>query len=125
MRRVLSITTILVLLCSIMSPLMAACTETGKVASCHAEPAPHCDRVMQQHHHHDAAPPTESIAAGVSEANCPMDCCAPSHRQTAAASDASSTLPPLAVSDQNFHFVSVTFTSAGFSSHTDRGPPRA
>src|SRR5215467_2763489 len=124
MRRLLSITTILTLLCSLMSPLMAACTDTGKPASCHAEPVPHCDRAMH-HHGHDSAPPARSVSAGMSEASCPMDCCAPSHRQSAAASDGSSILPSPAVSNQNFHSVLVTFTSAGFSSHTDRGPPRA
>src|SRR5262245_18750820 len=98
MRRFLSIATILALLCSVMSPLMAACTEADKAASCHAEPAPHCDRAMHQHHHHDAAPPSESVSAIVGDTSCPMDCCAPSHRQSAAASDASSILPPLAVS---------------------------
>jgi hypothetical protein len=29
------------------------------------------------------------------------------------------------VTDRSFHFVSITFVSPGFSSHTDRGPPLA
>ena len=133
MRRFLSITTIAALLSSMLSPLMAAaCTGTGKVVSCHAVEAPSCDRPMHQHHHHhSAAAQQESKSAfsvsavGQNEPKCPMDCCTPGHPRNGAAVSANSFLPPLAVSDQGFHFAQVMFTHAGFSSHTDRGPPLA
>src|SRR5262245_22470552 len=127
MRRLLSITTILALLSTVMSPIMAAaCTGTGKAVSCHSMEASHCDRVAHKHHHHEAeAPSSSSVSAGENDAKCPMDCCTPGHRQSSAAAYAASTLPPLAVTDQSFHFAQVVFTSAGFSSHTDRGPPQA
>jgi hypothetical protein len=86
--------------------------------------ATHCDRPMHEHHHHaEATPATQSLSAGQSDEKCPMDCCTPGHRQSGSAAHSNSLLPPLAVSDQNVHVVPVHFISAGFSSHTDRGPP--
>jgi hypothetical protein len=52
-----------------------------------------------------------------------MDCCTPGQLRGGAAVSINSFLPPPAVSDRELHFVPVTFTIAGFSSHTDRGPP--
>jgi hypothetical protein len=113
-----------------LSPVMAAaCAGTGKAVSCHtvAMAADHCDRPMHQHHHdHSAAPPESKTAfsAGDDQAKCPMDCCMAGHLRNGAAVSANSFLPPLAVSDREIHFAPVTFAIAGFSSHTDRGPPR-
>jgi hypothetical protein len=126
MRRFLSITIVVSLISSMLSPIMAAaCTGTGKAVSCHAEATPHCDRPMHHHHHHDAAPPESksALSAGDDGAKCPMDCCTPGHPSSGAAVSANSFAPPLAVTDREVHFVPVTFTIAGFSSHTDRGPP--
>ena len=65
MRRSLSITVILALFSSMLSPVMAAaCTGTGKAVSCHAIVADHCDRPMHQHHHHGATAP-EALPKGV------------------------------------------------------------
>jgi hypothetical protein len=128
MRRLLSITVILALFSSMLSPIMAAaCTGTGKAVSCHAMAADHCDRPIHQHHHHGMAAPESKTALSASddEAKCPMDCCMAGHTRSGAAVSANSFLPPLAVSDREIHFVSITFTIAGFSSHTDRGPPLA
>ncbi|HEU4417154.1 MAG TPA: hypothetical protein VFT65_20370 [Candidatus Angelobacter sp.] len=110
---------------SMVSPVMAAaCTGTGKAVSCHEMAADHCDRSMHQLHHHMPAPASSSgLSAGLSDAPCPMDCCTPGHPQGGSVVAATSTLPPLAVIDPVLHFVPVTFTCAGFSSHTDRGPP--
>jgi hypothetical protein len=52
-----------------------------------------------------------------------MDCCGASVVTNAAAVAAATPLPSLVATDQSFNFVPVTFTTAGFSSHTDRGPP--
>src|SRR5258707_841277 len=127
MRRFLSITVVAALFSSMLSPTMAAaCTGTGKAVSCHAMAATHCDRPVHQHHHHqaDAAPESKTaFSAAPDDAKCPMDCCTPGHLRSGAAVSSNSFLPPLAVSDREMHFVPVTFTIAGFSSHTDRGPP--
>ena len=129
MRRILSIATIVALISSSLSPLMAAaCTGTGKAMSCHAVAMPHCDRSMHEHHHHDGAPVESSSSVSVAEddgTKCPMDCCNAGHPTTVATPSAASFLPPLAVSTRSLYFISVTFVSAGFSSHTDRGPPLA
>ncbi|MFL6386716.1 MAG: hypothetical protein ACJ71U_04450 [Terriglobales bacterium] len=133
MRRSLSITVILALFSSMLSPIMAAaCTGTGKAVSCHAVAVDHCDRpTHQQHHHHQAAAP-ESVSAPESktacsaapdDAQCPMDCCTPGHLRSGATVSTNPDLPPPAVSDLKIQIASIVFTVAGFSSHTDRGPP--
>jgi hypothetical protein len=124
MRRFLSIATVLALLFSMASPVLAACTGSGRAATCHAMATPQADPAMHGHHHHEAAPEPASIfSAGESDGKCPMDCCKPGHPRSGAPAVAASTFPPLAVTEQNVHSVTVAFTSAGFSSHTDRGPP--
>ena len=134
MRRFLSITVILALFSSMLSPVMAAaCTGTGKAVSCHAIAADHCDRPMHQHHHHGAAAPEsgpapeskKAFSAAPDDAKCPMDCCTPGHLRSGATISTNPDLPPPAVSDRKIQFVTVVFTIAGFSSHTDRGPPLA
>ena len=132
MRRSLSITVILALFSSMLSPIMAAaCTGTGKAVSCHAVAADHCDRPMHKHHHHDAAAPEYASApesktafsAAPDDAKCPMDCCTPGHLRSGATVSTHPDLPPPAVSDREIHFAAVVFAVAGISSHTDRGPP--
>ncbi len=134
MRRSLSITVILALFSSMLSPVMAAaCTGTGRAVSCHAIAADHCDRPMHQHHHHGAtasesanAPESKAaFSAAPDDAKCPMDCCTPGHLRSGATISTNPDLPPPAVSDSKIQFVTVVFTIAGFSSHTDRGPPLA
>jgi predicted cobalt transporter CbtA len=127
MRRFLSIATVAALLSSLATPVMAACTGTSKAASCHAMETPHAGHAMH-HHHHQAqaeAPDSSGLYAADNDAKCPMDCCTAAHPQNGAALAATSIFPPLAVSDQNFYRIAVVFISAGFSSHTDRGPPLA
>jgi len=127
MRRSLSITVIFALFFSMLQPaLAAACTGTGKAVSCHAVVVDHCDRPMHQHHHHGMAAPESKTAfsAAPDESKCPMDCCTPGHLRSEATISTHPDLPPPAVSDLNIQFVAVVFTVAGFSSHTDRGPPR-
>jgi hypothetical protein len=133
MRRSLSITVILALFSSMLSPIMAAaCTGTGKAVSCHAVAVDHCDRPKhQQHYHYQAASP-ESVSAPESktafsaapdDAKCPMDCCTPGHLRSGATVSTNPDLPSPAVSDLKIQIASIVFTVAGFSSHTDRGPP--
>jgi len=119
------------MLSAMLSPTMAAaCEGTGKAVACHSMPVAHCERAVHEHHHHAAttvAEPVSSVSASVAhdDNKCPMDCCRPGHRQSAGTVDATSPLPSLAVNDNAIQFVPVVFTSAGFSSHTDRGPPSA
>jgi len=105
--------------------LAAACTGTGKAVSCHAVAVDHCDRPVHQHHHHGMAAPESKTAFSTApdESKCPMDCCTPGHLRSEATISTHPDLPPPAVSDLNIQFVAVVFTVAGFSSHTDRGPP--
>lgn len=128
MRRILSIAIVVALFSSMLSPVMAeACTAAGKAASCHEEAMPYCDRPMHEHHHHGAATGDSKSGLSASEngVKCPMDCCTPGHPRNGAAVVATSILPLLAMSDREFQYVPITFTVAGFSSHTDRGPPLA
>jgi hypothetical protein len=126
MRHFLSIATVLALLSSMSSPVLsAACVGTGKAVSCHSVGMPHCDRPMHHHHDDGNSEANPGLSAGQSDAKCPMDCCMPGHPQSGAAPATASLVPPLAVSNRSFHFVPVLFLSAGFSSHTDRGPPAA
>jgi hypothetical protein len=133
MRRSLSITVILALFSSMLSPIMAAaCTGTGKAVSCHAVAVDHCDRpVHHQHHHHQAATPESASApesktafsAAPDDAKCPMDCCTPGHLRSGATVSTNPDLPPPAVSDLKIQIAAIVFAVAGFSSNTDRGPP--
>ena len=74
----------------------------------------------------DAAPASESeifVRGGSHE--CPMQCCAQAQAGTSSAV-ASATLVAALVSLQDQLYVAaVAFSTPGFSSHTDRGPPAA
>src|SRR5260370_6653136 len=129
MRRFFSITTIMAMMSSFASPVLAStCKHVAQPAACHQAEVqkPHCEMM---HHHHSEAPEPESsttvVAADPSPASCPMDCCLPGHPTSTAVVAAISILPAPAVVRQGFRFVSLVFTSTGFSSHTDRGPPTA
>jgi hypothetical protein len=133
MRRLVSITAIVSLMSSLVSPLLAATCEHGRqMARCHQvqeqKPQnPHCEMM----HHHDAAeesaPPTNNsaVTGELSSQNCPMDCCRVGDRSNAVALAASPSLPQPTVNDQSSSMIRVVFTRTGFSSHTDRGPPSA
>jgi hypothetical protein len=129
MRRIFSISIVFALISSSFLPLMAStgCMEAGKTMSCHGGEVPQCDRHLHEHHNHDASPVESASSLSVADDNakCPMDCCSPGHVTSVASPATGSLLPPLAMNDRNLHFASVTFVSAGFSSHTDRGPPLA
>ena len=61
-------------------------------------------------------------AYGASE-KCPMNCCVQAVPPTVAALPAASFIPQLHAIKASIHAFAVTFSSTGFSSHTDRGPP--
>src|SRR5215469_6447861 len=130
MRRILSITAILALVCTLAQPLLAAaCSGRGKAPACHRVQSQqntahhHCDG-MEQEETSTSSGPGISAAASTPE-HCPMDCCAQRHQPTEAAPPALAVLPALTVTVNDISFISVKFARPGFSSHTDRGPPSA
>lgn len=128
MRRLLSIVAIVAVVFSALTPLLAAaCPHAQQAAACHRMQAkrPHCE--MMRQHDADAAV-TEDDGLTVSSrapANCPMDCCVPGHPTSAVTVAVASEFPPLAVVEYRPQLAPVVFIRAGFSSHTDRGPPSA
>jgi hypothetical protein len=136
MKRLFSISMMVVLLYSMYLPAWARDMEPMQAASsCHRMPmqnaAPkHAGKHARKHHCEEmdmaATEPSDlaSIASSHSH-SCPMNCCEQGTPQSGAAVSAVSFLPPLANVEAGFHFASIIFASAGFSSHTDRGPPVA
>jgi hypothetical protein len=128
MRRFFSITTILALMSSLASPLLAACDHSGQPMACHrgAKQKSHCE-MMAGHHHdsaaYDSAEP--AVASRESSGSCPMDCCIAGHPTSASTMAAMPLFPALVLIERTSHVVSVVFARTGFSSHTDRGPPPA
>jgi hypothetical protein len=133
MRRVCSILTAVGLLFSVASPLWAADMGSLQPMQCHREPMQAAISGHSQTHNHHchemedhsvSAPDGTSIQAVNVPKDCPMNCCLQGTPQAGTALAASVYLPLLVVTDCSLLYVAVTFTSPGFSSHTDRGPPR-
>jgi hypothetical protein len=134
MRRILSITAIVALIASPMLPLLAeSCPHVKPVSACHRTDlhAHHCDMM---HDHGTAAdaessgsPESDGPACSASQVShsCSMDCCATGQRTKAIAAPTAFLACPFVITDHCPGLVSVVFASAGFSSHTDRGPPTA
>jgi hypothetical protein len=129
MRRFFSITTILALMSSLASPLLAAvCDHSGQPMACHraTKQRSHCEMMAGHNHHSAASESAEPAVAGREvSGNCPMDCCISGHPTSASTIAATPSLPPLVVIEHATHVAPVVFTRTGFSSHTDRGPPAA
>lgn len=126
-----SILALLAILYPVASPLWASAMEPQHSAMCHRMAMGVAKTSSQPSHHcHDMTgnddstqnSSTRSFSAGSPE-QCPMNCCVQSVPRTVAALPAVSSLPVLVHTKASAHVVPVTFTSAGFSSHTDRGPP--
>lgn len=126
MRQFGSITAILALAFSMMSPMLMSGMEPDSPAACHRSPIAaqehaHCTGME---HRHPAQSSTErSIGADGHSQDCPMNCCTQSVPPNSAAPAAISTSPSLLVVNEVLHLNCIIFLSAGFSSHTDRGPP--
>ena len=127
MRRLLSITTIFALIASLTPQLWAAaCSDSKQIVACHrpsaqASKVHHCDGMAQTESRGPSS--TEFAPAEHSPGDCPMDCCAQRHQPTSATLPALTAVPQLTVSDLQLAIVPITFSTPGFSSHTDRGPP--
>jgi len=133
MRRLLSISLVTALLAIPLSPVwaVAACSHASAQPACHRM-SMHMDHPGHQEHHCDGMSPSEESDAtdetavrAASSENCPMNCCVQGQTHSAGSTVATSLLPPLAATDKELSFVPVKFSSVGFSSHTDRGPPAA
>ncbi len=134
MRRVCSILTLVALLCPMALPLWASTMDMTQPASCHRMPM-HSETASQTaaHHCHDMAGAGGSSSADQGDGatltvsshpeKCPMNCCSQAAPPSAAALHNSSFLPMPATVEARPHFAPVMFARAGFSSHTDRGPP--
>lgn len=136
MRRFWSISTVLALTASLFAPMSTASMMAGHPLGCprmavhRAED--HKAHAMMHGHHCSMPEMQESLPAstdgdGISSRaeGCPMDCCVQRSLPNSTAIASFSLIPPLAVTEAEIQFVPVTFTSTGFSSHTDRGPPAA
>ena len=135
MRRLLAITVIAALICSMGMPVWAsACESMHKAALCHREPAHnqvtrkaahHCDS-MDMEPEQDAAPASDSktFIKGSSHA-CPMQCCMQANAGTNSAVASAALYAGLVSSQDQLYVPAVAFSTPGFSSHTDRGPPVA
>lgn len=122
MRRIFAIAMIGALMCSTALPLWASACEAMKVT-------PMCHRMAAEHHcemeqQDDQATPEQAIPVMSSHSGyCPMHCCMQSSAGTAGAVASASTAISLPVVQHQVSFSNPTFTTSGFSSHTDRGPP--
>jgi hypothetical protein len=135
MKKLFSISTAVVLLYSMYLPAWARDMEPTQAASCHRMPmrnatAQPAGKHARKHHCQEmdmaATQPSQGNSLAPSHSHsCPMNCCEQGTPQSGATVSAVSFLPPLATLEAEFHFASIIFASAGFSSHTDRGPPVA
>ncbi len=135
MKRIFSISTTLVLLSSMFSPARASSMDTMQTTFCHRMvmqegPPEHAGKHAPKHHcagmEMAASESSDPVSISPSHSHyCPMNCCEQGTPKSGVAISAVSFLPPLAIVEAEFHFASVIFASAGFSSHTDRGPPVA
>jgi hypothetical protein len=135
MKRSFSISTVLVLLCSMVSPAWATGMGTTQTSFCHRmvmQEGPAKNPGKHAHMHHcdgmDKAATDSSDLVSIAPSHshyCPMNCCEQGTPKSGVAISAVSFLPPLAIVEAEFHSLSVVFATAGFSSHTDRGPPVA
>src|SRR5262245_35646183 len=108
MRRFLSITAIMAVASSMLSPLLAAvCPHAQQAAACHRVQAqkPHCS-MMHHHHDADAAVPDDETPAFASSSSpsCPMDCCVPGHPTNAVTVAFVSNFSPWAVLEYRVQF---------------------
>jgi hypothetical protein len=132
MRQFFSITAIMALMSPLVSPLVAlSCPHGKQLTACHRvqkqQLAQHCGSMAHEDpmERKDLGSEAPAIKAAVSQENCPMDCCVPGYVTNAAVVVIESPLPEMVVTDHAYGVTSVVFTSSGFSSHTDRGPPNS
>jgi hypothetical protein len=127
MRGVFSILIVAALFCSMFSPAWAGTCEAMKKQ-------PTCHRQTKAVHHHcgmmenarKAGVRSDSIAAvGKNRPKCPMTCCNQVYSTTGIMFVPELISPERRVTGKELNFGAGVFSSAGFFSQTDRGPPLA
>ncbi len=133
MKRLFSISMMVVLLYSMYLPAWARDMEPMQAASCHRMPmqnaaAKHAGKHKGMHH----CDGMEMAAAAASDPGfyrgqpfsfMPHELLCAGNYHIGSRSYGKSSSSPAGQSGAEFHFGSIVFASAGFSSHTDRGPP--
>jgi|SRR5579864_1097127 len=133
MRRLLAIAVITALICSTGMPVWAsACEAMHKTPVCHRTSAPQSSTAAHAQHHCDMM--ADEDDAGASDSNpfikghtndCPMQCCMQASAGNGSAVAAAAFIAVLLSSESHVYVPAVAFSTPGFSSHTDRGPPVA
>jgi hypothetical protein len=87
-----------------------------------------CHRMAAHHHcemmgHQDDSDSEPESAVTSHPGDCPMDCCMRDSAGTGIAAVSITAAPLLLIAQDRVSYSTVLFTSNGFSSHTDRGPP--
>lgn len=127
MRRFLAIAATACLLFSVAEPVWAtACASMGKTPMCHrvaAHHQHHCESMGEQDDE-NTSPDSQTLISAISS-DCPMHCCGQAQIGNGTAILIVLSWPQLAVFEYCVDFPAITFTTSGFSSHTDRGPPLA
>lgn len=133
MRRLLAITVIAALVCSTGMPVWAsACEAMRNTPMCHRTPDHHSGKAAHAQHHCDmmteegenvASQSTSLVKAKAVQ--CPMQCCTQANAGTGFAVPAVALAFSILSLQDRVDVPAVAFSSPGFSSHTDRGPPAA
>ena len=134
MRRILSISTVMMLLYSAALPsVMSAMMRTDAPMACHrptlgtAAVVSHCHDMadMAAADAMEPAPANGAVMTVAAEQKCPMDCCTMLGTAQQAIASSQQSLPAPAVMERGVSTAGIVFVRTGFSSHTDRGPPSA
>lgn len=120
MRPFCSITaTLSLILAAVVSQWAMPCCQASRQKICHRAAEHHCGHMHEVES--DEQPDTYISAAAV-PVKCPMTCCF-SVVPNAATSEALVTIHLQTGSDAAVQVSYIAFSTSGFSSHTDRGPP--
>ena len=84
----------------------------------------HCNDMMDDEEQASQDAPL-TMVQGQHSQQCPMNCCVQATLRIAVALHSTAFLPQLVTLENELHVTAVVFSSTGFSSHTDRGPPQS
>jgi hypothetical protein len=121
MRRIVSITTLSALLAAMFSPLMMVAKMQTEMCPLLKQKGHKCEAMLLAHMNHQA-PGAAGFSMSDPDGKCPAECLMASSSQHAAAASVLVLSPPRAAHVERL-IPSLFFIAAGYSSHTDRGPP--
>lgn len=122
MRRIVSITTLSALLATMFSPLMMVAKMQTEMCPLLKQKGHKCEAMLLAHMNHQAPGNTAGFSMSGPDGKCPAECLMASSSQHAAAASVLVLSPPRAAHVERL-IHSLSFIAAGYSSHTDRGPP--